>query len=200
MDEARSTRTCAHLVKQQLAANERRAKGTSLIQLVKLLRDVRQKRPLRLSPAASQFLEQRILPNEWYPLSMMVELLHVMFEQLQRSDPRVAMQGGIAAGVLQLGGPYSGFVIAGNPTATVLSMRHLWRASYDFGALDAVSDSPRSVLFTLSGFPEITLVHAIMTASWAVAAAQVSGGRSATGDLIERPWEGSALLRYRVSF
>ena len=187
-------------VKQQLATDPRRVKGTSIIQLVKLLRDVRQKRPLRLSPAGAQFLEQRIMPTEWYPLSMMVELMHVMFEQLQGSDPRVAMQGGITSGVQQLSGPYNGFVITGDPVATVLSMRHLWRASYDFGMLEAVSDGPRSVLFTLSGFPDITVVHAIMTASWAVAAAQVSGPKGAKAELVEKPWEGSALLRYRVTF
>lgn len=187
-------------VKQTIEGDVRRVKGTSILQLVKVLRDARQKRPLRMSPAASSFLEQRILPNGWYPVAMMVELLGVLFEQLQRSDERVALQGGIDAARQALSGPYSGFVSAADPSACVMSLRHLWRASYDFGQLEAHGESARSVVFTLSGFPDITLVHAILVMAWAVAAAQVKGGQDARGEIIERPWQGARVLRYRVCF
>lgn len=187
-------------MKPHTGADQRRTKGTSLIQLVKLLRDLRHKRSLRLSPAGAALLEERILPSGWYSYTVFAELMQVAYEQLLGSSEESAMQMGLLAATSALSGPHGAFVLKGDPAATVLALRHLWRAANDFAALDAVSEGPNAVVFTLTGFPDLMPVHGVMTASWAVAAAQLAGSPRARCEILERPWSGAPRFRYRITF
>jgi hypothetical protein len=130
----------------------------------------------------------------------MAELLRVTYEQLLGCDEKAALQMGIAAAIPAFSGVHGAFIIRGDPSGTVLSLRHLWRSSYDFGTLDASNDSASSVTFTLKGFPDVSACHAMMIASWAVAAAQISGADQRRLEVLERPWTGQPTFRYRVVF
>ena len=188
------------MMKPSPAGDARRTKGTSVIQLVKMLRDLRHKRALRIPPAGAALLEERILPSEWYSYAAFAQLMQVAYEQLLGSSEENAMQMGLVAANAALAGPHGAFILKGDPAATVLALRHLWRAANDYGALDATSEGSNAVVFTLTGFPDVMPVHAAMIASWAVAAAQIAGSPRSRCEILERPWTGASRLRYRITF
>ncbi|MFW5875475.1 MAG: hypothetical protein ACOCXM_01935 [Myxococcota bacterium] len=178
----------------------RRAKGTALIQLVKLLRAHRRKHPLRgLSPEAENLVEQHILPNEWYPLGPLREMMEFVHRDLLGSNEEATLQAGVTGGKVLLTGPHKGFIQPGDPAASVFAMRHIWRAYYDFGELTGeMIEGESAVRFTLREYPDVTASHALMIAGWGVAAALVAGAADAGAEILARPWEGDPELVYRV--
>lgn len=181
------------------SADKRHAKGTGVIEVVRTLRAHRRQGVLKdLSPAAEQLLDTHILPNEWYSFAAFRELLDFMYEHLLGSSEEAALQAGITGGRTLLKGPHKGFVTPGDPAATVYAMRHTWRVYFDFGSLEAEIVEGPAVRFTVSGYPDVSIMHGMTIAGWAVAAAQLAGSRNAGCEMLERPWQGDAQLVYRV--
>jgi hypothetical protein len=180
----------------------RHVKGTSLIGLVKALRTARKQRPMPPFPEGTEFLfEGTITPNTWYPHEPFHTLLQYMFKVLLREDEEKAYQAAMVAGTAMLEGPHKVLLQKGDPTATVLSMRHAWRFSFDFGELSSQLEAPGRVLFTLSGYQDVSPAHAYTIAAWGAAGAAVAGSKQARPKVIEGPWSGRTQhLRYHVMF
>ncbi len=182
------------------SGEQRKAKGTNLTQLVAALRKRQRTHSLGvLSPSAEQLLEERILEHVWYPHAPFVELLRVMYRDLLGSSEANALAVGISGGKIALQTWHTAYVMEGDPIGSVLAMRHSWRTYFNFGELKAEQDTPQSVTLTLTGYADVTAVHASMIAGWAVAAGQLGGSPAATGEIIDKPWIAGNKLRYRVT-
>jgi hypothetical protein len=183
------------------STSDRHAKGTNLIELIKALKVYRRTRAIEgLSPAAEQLLETRILLSDWYPLEPYLELLKVTFERLLGRNMERALQIGIAGSTAALQGTYRAYVQSGDPAGTVLAMRHIWRAFFDFGDLKASPEAQDTVQFVLTGYLDVPSWHATMIAAWSVAAARLAGSSRAHTSIVEAPWDGADRLVYRTSF
>jgi hypothetical protein len=124
----------------------------------------------------------------------------VLFEQLLGRSTEKALQVGIANSITALQGPYKAYIHDGDPAGSVLAMRHIWRAFFDFGELKASLDGERAVRFALSGYLDVTPVHAAMITAWPVSAAQLAGSANAAVRIVEAPWKGAQMLVYRTTF
>lgn len=183
-----------------LASQRRLAKGINLSQLVSVLRKQRRRRSLgAMSPAAAQLLEERILDSAWYPHEPFVDLLRVMYREVLGSREEHALDAGVAGGKVALRGAHKTFVIAGDPIASALAMRHSWRSYFNFGALVAVREGDDAVLLTLTGYADVEPVHAGLIVGWAVAAAQLGGAPESVGEILSKPWVAGDTLVYRVT-
>lgn len=181
--------------------DKRKAKGVNFIELIKLLKIHRREHPLpALSPETEELMEQRILPNSWYPFPILVELIDVAYGELLGRDPQKALQMGITGGEVALRGVHRGFIVPGDPTSTFLAMRHTWRTYFDFGELTAEVDGDGAVRFTLSGYPDCTEPHGMLIVGWPLAAARVVGAEDARLEVISSPWQGADQLVYRTFF
>jgi hypothetical protein len=179
----------------------RHAKGTNLIELIKALKAHRRTRPIDgLSPAAQELLDTRILLSDWYPHEAFLELLQVLYEQLLGRSAERALQVGVAGSITALQGPYKAYIREGDPTGSVLAMRHIWRAFFDFGDLKAALDPDGAVRFVLTGYLDVPPVHAAMITAWTVGAARLAGSKKAKVVIVEAPWNGADRLVYRASF
>ena len=110
------------------------------------------------------------------------------------------MEMGAAGATEQLQSIYKAYLKAGDAKESVYALRHAWRAQYDFGQLAADALDASSVLFTLSDYEGVGMVHGMMIVGWGVAAARVCGCTGARADVLERPWRGGERLRYRIHF
>lgn len=184
-----------------MAGENRSIKGASVGDLVKTLRIYRRSHSVEgLSRAAKALLDQRIIINGWYPIEAFLELLDFTYHHLLDSKEEAAFEMGVRGGEAILAGPHRGFIQQGDPTASVMAMRHTWRAYFNFGELTAeLLDGP-AVQFTVTGYPDVTEPHGIMIAAWDVAAARIAGARGAGCQMLERPWDGGECLRYRVDW
>jgi hypothetical protein len=177
----------------------RNTKGTGLVELVKVLRIHRHQQPLEgLGARGRALVDERILPNEWYPLEGFLDLLDFAYTQLLGRDDQATLQMGVAGGRVLLQGPHRAFIKPGDPSASVHAMRHTWPAYYDFGSLSAEPEGDSTVRFELTGYPDVPAPHAMMIAGWPIAAAQLSGAADARCEMLERPWRGGGPLAYRV--
>jgi hypothetical protein len=178
---------------------KRLAKGTNLIELVKLLRHVRKLRTFpKLSAAAENLLAERVLPTAWYPHAAFLELIDFTFRELLRGSERKAYELGMSGGKVQLQGAHKALLNAQDPIESVVAMRHSWQAGFNFGALRAEADKA-SVTFRLSGYDDVPPAHAYMIAGWGAASAQLVGVAAATAKVLEGPWQGAKELLYRVA-
>ncbi len=179
----------------------RHAKGTNLVELIKVLKIHQRQRPIDgLSPEAQELLDTRILLSDWYPHEPFMELLRVLFEQLLGRSTDKALQIGITGSISSLKGPYKAYIRTGDPAASVLAMRHIWRTFFDFGDLKASLDEDGSVRFILTGYRDVSPVHAAMITAWTVGAARLAGSEKAKVEIVEAPWDGAERLVYRTTF
>lgn len=170
-----------------------------MIDLVKFLKNFGKRRALpSLSPAVRELLALQIAPSTPYPLELLQELLRVMDELVVKGDENAAMEMG-AVGGSTFQGVLKTYVTPGDPTASVLAMRHGWRAHYNFGRLSAEEVSRGEVLFRLEGYPDAPMVFALMMAGWAIGAARAAGSKTPKLNVLERPWRGDAHFVYRVN-
>jgi hypothetical protein len=183
------------------STSARHAKGTNLIELIKALKVHQRARPIEgLSPAAQELLETRILVSDWYPHEPFLELLKVLYERLLGRSQERALQVGIAGSTVALQTTYRAYIHKGDPAGSVLAMRHIWRAFFDFGELKANLEPDGSVQFVLTGYLDVPPVHAALFTAWTVAAARLAGSDKARVEIVEAPWNGADRLVYRASF
>lgn len=181
--------------------SERHARGASVIDVVRTLRKIRKAGPLpSLSRAAQDLLDTQILVSQWYPFEPFEELLKIVFALVFKRSEQFALEMGIEAGIKQFRGPHKAFITKDDPKSSVLALRNTWQVHYDFGELNTAAESDHAVVLTLTGFNDITPVHAMTNAGFAVAVARLAGSRNASGEVFERPWKGAPHLRYRVRF
>jgi hypothetical protein len=183
--------------------SSRRAKGVNLIGIVKLVKGMRKRRPLRpgaLSRTAEAFLDEHVLVSDWYSFDLYVELLQLVFREMLESSEAAALEMGIMGGRSAFSGHHKQFVAPGNPIETLIALRHTWRVYYDFGTLSAVAEGPRSARLVLDGYPDMLACHGNMIVGWHVAAAREAGAESARSEIVKAPWRADERLIHRVTF
>jgi hypothetical protein len=176
----------------------RHAKGANLIDLVRYIKNYGKTHELPAMPTNAQsLLTEHIRGTEWYDLEGFQELMNVADKIVIKGDEARAREIGAAGGVT-LRGLHNAYAVQGDPLSSVIAMRHAWRAHYDFGVLTAEIPDGKSVLFKLTGYPDVSMVHGVFIASWALAAARFAGSTNATLAVVERPWRGEPALVYQV--
>lgn len=182
------------------AASDRLVKGTSLIELVKLLRHARKLRAFpSLSPGAEKLLHERVLLTEWYPHAAFLELLEFTFRSLLENSVAKAYEMGVSGGRVMLQSSHKALVNAADPVESMLAMRHAWRTHFNFGALRAEAGEG-SVTFTISGYADVPPSHAYMIAGWGAASARLAGAMRAAPKVVRGPWQGGSELVCCVAF
>ena len=176
----------------------RHAKGANLIDLVRYLKNHGKAHELpAMSANARGLLAERIRGSEWYDLEAFKELMWVADKIVIKGDEARAREMGAAGGVT-LRGLHNAYGVQGDPVNSVIAMRHAWRAHYDFATLTAEIPDDKRVVFKLSGYPDVPMVHGVFIASWALAAARFAGSTNAVLEIVERPWRGEPDLVYQV--
>lgn len=180
---------------------DRRAKGINFIELIKLLKIQRRTRPLNgLSKEVTALLDEHILLTAWYPVEPFIELIDYVYKHMLSAKPERAFELGVVGAEMQLTGPHRAFVVCGDPEASVLGLRHIWRAYFDFGDVQAALEAPGRVLFTVRDYPDMPCPHGWMMPAYEVVAARLAGAHNPTFELLQCPWLGAPSLVYRLNF
>jgi hypothetical protein len=199
--EPTCTFCCQSGVIVQVERSERHVKGSNLVDLVKVVKKLQKRAPLPpLAAVTQRVLSERLLDSVWYPLSAFIELFAVVDALVLRGDEARALEMGAAGGAVALTGQAKMYLQPGDPRASVVAMRHAWRARHDFGELEGHLDGDHAVRFRLTGYDDLTMPHAMTTAGWGVAAARAAGSTVASADILERPWRGDPCFMYRIRY
>lgn len=183
------------------SASGRHVIGVVTIDLVKFLKTHERTvgKPLALDSHTRALLDRRVSPTEWIALESFLALLSALDEIALHGDEQRALDMGAAGGTV-MRGLHKTYAVAGDPKSSVVAMRHAWRAHYDFGRLSCEPLSDRAVQFTVDSYPDMPMVHGMMTVGWGLAAARAGGSPTATATVVERPWTGSQRLQHIITF
>lgn len=130
-----------------------KAKGTTIVELVKFLRRHREASLAALPGPLAGYLDQRVHAASWYPEEDLLELVRVVAPMLAPAvgDPYDAM--GRTTAREHLEGAYA-HLFAGveDPLAIPARAFALWATMHDSGRLDTVVEPPDAVRVALSEF------------------------------------------------
>lgn len=130
-----------------------KAKGTTMVGLVRFLRRHREAARAALPPALHGYLEERVNPAGWYPEEHLLGLVRAVATMLPRElgDPYRRM--GELSAREHLDGSYAHlFASTTDPLAIPARAFALWASQHDSGRLDLAVSGEREAVVTLRDF------------------------------------------------
>jgi hypothetical protein len=112
-----------------------KAKGTTMVTLVKVLRSQRERALVALPPSLHGYLDERIHASSWYPEADMLALLRVMLGMVPGSRDAVLLQIGSALAREHLEGIYGHLKLDTRDDPATMARRcfALWASQHDTG-------------------------------------------------------------------
>ena len=112
-----------------------KAKGTTMVTLVKFLRSQRERALGALPPSLHGYLDERIHASSWYPEADMLALLRAMLGMVPGSQDAVLLQLGSALAREHLEGIYGHLKLDARDDPATLARRcfALWSSQHDTG-------------------------------------------------------------------
>lgn len=130
-----------------------KAKGTTLVALVRFLRAHRDAARAALPAHLQHYLENRVLPSSWYPEQDLLELLRVVAPMLGASVPDPFELMGRLAARDHLEGAYAHlFEGVDHPLAIPRRAFAMWATMHDTGRFECVEEGPGSARVELADF------------------------------------------------
>jgi hypothetical protein len=112
-----------------------KAKGTTMVTLVKFLRSQRERALAALPASMHHYLEERIHASSWYPEADMLALLRAMLGMIPGSRDAVLEQLGVALAREHLDGIYGHLKLDARDDPATMARRcfALWGSQHDTG-------------------------------------------------------------------
>jgi hypothetical protein len=131
-----------------------KAKGTTLLTLVKFLRSQREAARERLSPDLHHYLEEQVQPALWYPEEDLLALIRVMLELLPLSRQEALARMGRQVAREHLEGIYEHLRFENRSGLANLARRTyaLWASMHDTGRLVARLEAEARASFELRDY------------------------------------------------
>jgi hypothetical protein len=126
-----------------------KAKGTTLVGLVKLVRRMREQAPEALPARLHHYLDERVSSAAWYPEEDLADLIRAALRLLPGpAEDRLREMGEYAART-HLSGVYADLV---GRTSLSTATHALWTTQHDTGSLVIARESPGLVRYELTDF------------------------------------------------
>lgn len=127
-------------------------------------------------------LEANVLPSDWYPFELFVELSRAIDQVLGKGDLALAREmGGFAAEQL-LRTIYKSFSKEGHPGFLFQRASAVWSQFYDTGRLTVVEEGPKQIRLLVTDFANPAREHCLSVEGWIEKNVEFSG---ATGVRVE---------------
>jgi hypothetical protein len=178
------------------------AKGTALVDLVRVAAQDREAYARLLPADTLAFLETEVLPGTWYPEVHLRELLIAVDRVRGRGDLshcREVMGPSSAEKDLQ-GGVYQALLKAGDPGRTLQSFPTLWSLYHDSGIVSVDVEAPGITTLFLEGFGLPSAALCATSEGWMLEAVRLAGGASPAVVHDACVSRGAGSCRFRVSW
>lgn len=180
---------------------EPQAKGSVLTDVVRSLRKMGKPAVERVPSDLRHYLDQKILPFQWYPEADLHRLMAVLADFLPGERDQALKEMGRTLAKTQLAELYSNMVTEGNPPRTVRrAVTALWSTQHDTGQL-AICDSGEGWLETeLTDFASASEIWCPSLGGYMLGTVEVAGGREASVEKLECRAQGSDRCRWRLAW
>lgn len=175
-----------------------KAKGASLLPMIKYLRRNREAAASLLPEEMHRYLKERILISSWYPEEDFLAILRCLGKIIP--DPGMDVyefMGRISARV-DLGGVYAHLVRQGDPAATLRRTAIIWGLYHDTGKEEVVEEGPDFVVTQIIGFESPSRESCGTVKGWNAELAAMAGGKDVTAAHRECVLDGAPACRFEV--
>ena len=176
-------------------------KGSMLMFVVKGVRaaGVEHFEPL-LTDEDRGFLNQRILPINWYPFENYKRLFDSLVAVVARGNTRTVRKWGRDYGSTILEGVYRSVISPGNPFRSLKNYEQRFRSFYDFGVLEVSETGPGAAKLEIRSFDPSWEAIYEMIYGWLERTVELAGGKNPRIEFVARSWAGDPSTIYSVSW
>lgn len=146
------------------------------------------------------YLEQRILPINWYPFDNYKRLFDSLVAVVARGNIQTVRQWGRDYGSTILEGVYRSVVIPGNPHRSLKNYEQRFGSFYDFGELEVTEIGPGAADLEIRGFDAAWESIYEMICGWLERTVELAGGESPRIDFKARSWVGDPSTIYHITW
>jgi hypothetical protein len=155
-------------------------KGSAILARLRFIRErygeAQVQRVLRsLAPAHREILDARVLPQDWVPFDLFVDLNVTADEAFGRGDLALCYEMGRYSAEINLPTLYRLFYRLGNPQFIFRKAARLWRVHYDTGSMVPIEE-PGVLRLRIEGFEPPHRAHCLSVMGWATKSYELSGG------------------------
>lgn len=156
-----------------------------------------------LSPESRQRIDEKVMPHDWVPLPMFIELCTEIDRLYGRGDLALCRELGRYAAKVNLPTLYRIFYALGSPRFIVSRAIRVWGVHYDSGRIDATFEEKpplERVTLTLRNFAEPHPVHCLSVLGWVERSVELSGGEISDASETTCRSRGDDACRFVVSY
>ncbi len=180
---------------------EPQAKGSVLIDVVRSLRKIGEPAAAKVPSELRGYLDQRVLPFQWYPESALHQLMAVLAEFLPGSQPQALEEMGRTLAKSQLRELYSNMVTEGDPPRTMRrAVTALWATQHDTGRLVIRDSGPGWLETELTEYDSSSGVWCPALGGYMLGTIEVAGGEDPRVRKLQCRSEGSDRCGWRLSW
>jgi hypothetical protein len=132
-----------------------------------------------LTPASRKRIEDKVMPHDWVPLPMFVEMCTEIDRLYGKGDLQLCRELGRFAAKVNLPTLYRIFYALGSPRFIISRAVRVWEVHYDSGKIDAAFEAKPPIeiaTLTLRDFATPTPVHCLSVLGWVERSVELSGG------------------------
>jgi len=177
------------------------AKGTALVDLVRIARQRRDGYARLLSADTLSFLETQVLPGSWYPEVHLRDLLIATDRIRGRGDLSHCRDVlGPHSAEKDLRGVYQALLKAGDPARTLQALPILWSLYHDTGVVSVEDQGAGAATLFLEGFGLPSAALCAACEGWMIEAVRLAGGASPSVGHEACVTRGAGACRFHVSW
>ncbi len=156
-----------------------------------------------LSPASRKRIEDKVMPHDWVPMELFIELCTEIDRLYGRGDLALCRELGRYAAKVNLPTLYRIFYALGSPRFIISRAIRVWEVHYDSGRLDATFEERpplEQATLTLRDFGAPHKAHCLSVLGWAERSVELSGGEVSSAVETTCRTAGSDACRFVVAY
>lgn len=183
-------------------------KGSAITARVRYVRELYGEPGVRrvkeaLSAESRRRLEEKVMPHDWVPLEMFIELNTEIDRLYGRGDLELCRELGRYASKVNLPTLYRIFYALGSPRFILSRAIRVWDVHYDSGRIDATFEEIpplEKAILSVREFAEPHPVHCLSVLGWVERSVELSGGEVKDARETKCRTKGADVCRFEVTY
>lgn len=180
-----------------------RIKGTLMIQIVKLIRTLKNEElDSRMTDKEQELLGERILPTSWYSGTSARHMLQCLCEVVAKGNVERLRQWGRNAAWSSVAESYREFLAPGNPVETLNNFSGIFRSFIDSRGFEMVGNRAGfcEAVFSDTGDEHVFTPFTHLLGGWIEGLIGLAGGEVSSSDVGSEQREGKNVVVYRIAY
>jgi hypothetical protein len=147
-----------------------------------------------------EIIDERILPNIWYPFETYKNCLNAVFEVLAKKDLEVATGWGRTFSKQVMSGLYEGTLEGLTPLDYLKRIGTLHKNFFNFGKIEIVFEAEKQVVYKLLEYDRQFVPLQYILRGWVEGSLSLCGAKNIKTEILTKTWEGAPFTSMRFTW